>query len=128
MHCYIYGIGEVLSHVMDDHSDKPIAYASRSLSTVEHKYSQLDKEAYLAIIYVCCHLRFLCPNLDARAHQNQCRQKELHNFHARDHELVEGDFVLVKIFSADEPWLPGVKYYKTGPSSFTVDFTNGRRV
>ena len=30
-----FGVGTVLSHVMDDQSDKPIAYASRSLSTVE---------------------------------------------------------------------------------------------
>ena len=46
----LYGIGAVLSHVIDDHSDKPIAYASRSLSTAECKYLQLDKEA-LAILF-----------------------------------------------------------------------------
>ena len=34
-----YGIGAVLSHVMSDQSDKLFAYASRSLSTVEWKYS-----------------------------------------------------------------------------------------
>ena len=45
-----YGVGAVLSHLMDNQSDKPIAYASRSLSTVERKYSQLDKEA-LAILF-----------------------------------------------------------------------------
>ena len=42
--------GAVLSHVMEDQSDKPIAYASRSLSTPERKYSQLDKET-LAILF-----------------------------------------------------------------------------
>ena len=40
-----YGVGAVLSHVYADQLDKPIAYASRSLNTVERKYSQLDKEA-----------------------------------------------------------------------------------
>ena len=30
-----YGVGAVLSHLMDSQSDKPIAYVSRSLSTVE---------------------------------------------------------------------------------------------
>ena len=45
-----YGVGAVLSHLMDNQSDKPTAYASRSLSTVERKYSQLDKEA-LAILF-----------------------------------------------------------------------------
>ena len=45
-----YGVGAVLSHVVDGNKEKPIAYASRSLSTAERKYSQLDKEA-LAIVY-----------------------------------------------------------------------------
>ena len=44
-----YGVGAVLSHLMDNQSDKPIAYASRSLSTVERKYSHLDKEALAGI-------------------------------------------------------------------------------
>ena len=75
-----------------------------------------------------CHLDFLRPSIDAKVRQNQCRQKELHDFHARDRVLVEGDSVLVKNFSAGEPWIPGVIYSKTGPSSFTVDLTDGRRV
>ena len=42
--------------------------------------------------------------------------------------LVEGDTVLVKNFSSGEPWLPGLIYSKIGPSSCTVDLTDGRRV
>ena len=34
-----YGIGAVLSHVYADQLDKPIAFPSRSLNTVEQKYS-----------------------------------------------------------------------------------------
>ena len=42
-----YRIGTVLSHVLEDSLEKPVAYASRMLMK---KYSQLDKEAF-AIIF-----------------------------------------------------------------------------
>ena len=45
-----YGVGAVLSHIMPDGSEKPVAYASRSLATAKKNYSQLDKEA-LAVIF-----------------------------------------------------------------------------
>ncbi|XP_048590142.1 uncharacterized protein K02A2.6-like [Nematostella vectensis] len=40
-----YGLGCVISHVMDDGTERPISYASRTLSPAEKNYSQLDKEA-----------------------------------------------------------------------------------
>ena len=43
-----------------------------------------------------CHLDLLHPNIEAKVHQNQCRQKELHDFRARERVLVEGDSVLFK--------------------------------
>ncbi|GFW56871.1 uncharacterized protein K02A2.6 [Trichonephila clavipes] len=43
------GIGCVLSHVYPDGSERPIAFASRTLS-VREKYSQIDKEA-LSIVW-----------------------------------------------------------------------------
>ena len=45
-----FGVSAILSHQFDDGSERPIAFASRSLSDAEKKYSHLDKEA-LAIIF-----------------------------------------------------------------------------
>ena len=45
-----YGIGGVISHVMEDGSQRPIAYISRTLNSSERKYAQIDKEA-LSLVY-----------------------------------------------------------------------------
>ena len=44
------GIGAVLSHVMLHGSERPVVFASRSLTKTEHKYAQIDKEA-LSIVW-----------------------------------------------------------------------------
>jgi RNase H-like domain found in reverse transcriptase len=39
------GLGVVLSHIMPDKTERPIAYGSRSLTKSEANYSQIDKGA-----------------------------------------------------------------------------------
>ena len=45
-----YGLGACLVHVMDDNSEKPVAYASRTLTKSETAYAQIEREG-LALVF-----------------------------------------------------------------------------
>ena len=45
-----HGAGAVISRVMEDATEKPIAFPSRTLTSSERNYSQIEKEA-LSIVF-----------------------------------------------------------------------------
>lgn len=45
-----YGLANVISHVMKNNDEKPIAYVSRTLAKSEKNYSQTKKEALSIIL------------------------------------------------------------------------------
>ena len=50
MHLRTCGIGVVISHIFPNGDERPIAYASRTLSNSEKNYAQLERET-LSLIY-----------------------------------------------------------------------------
>lgn len=54
-----FGVGAVLSHVYSNGKEAPIVFYSRTLSKTERNYSQLDKEALVAVVGVKCFHHYL---------------------------------------------------------------------
>lgn len=55
-----YGVGAVLSHKMDDGSERLLGFVSLTLSHAERRYSQLDKEGLAVIFGIKKFHKYLC--------------------------------------------------------------------
>ena len=47
-----YGVGACLVHVMSNGQEKPIAYASHTLTAAERNYAQIEREVLAIILKV----------------------------------------------------------------------------
>ena len=48
-----YGISPVISHVFPDGTERPVAFASRTLTATEHNYAYPNSKRS-TIAYLCC--------------------------------------------------------------------------
>lgn len=54
-----YGVSAILSHICEDGLERPISFASQTLSKVQQRYSQIDKEAYGIVFGVRKYYQYL---------------------------------------------------------------------
>ncbi|RXN15243.1 Retrovirus-related Pol poly from transposon opus [Labeo rohita] len=103
-----YGVGVVISHIMDNGEECPIVFASRTLTETEKKYAQIEQEA-LSIIYG--------PDLAKSVQEKQQEQKRQHDQGKRVlRSFVEEEPVRVRNFrGGQEKWLSATVIERKGP-------------
>ena len=68
----------------------------------------------------------LKPDLRDRVRQQQAKQKEQHDQHARLRSFSEGQNVMARNFGTGATWIPRVIARQLGPVTYLVDVSHGR--
>ena len=94
-----YGVGAILAHKMPKNSEKPIAFASRTLIPAERNYSQLETEALAVIFAVKCFNQYLYGTYFTLYSDQKPLERLKVNFskflHWPEQQLNSGHFLLI---------------------------------
>ena len=74
------------------------------------------------------HLDLLHPNITSQVNDSQECQKRNHDVHAKPRSFHGEDLVFVSNTGRGPKWIEGVVEQQTGPLSFLIRLTDGRRV
>lgn len=90
------GVGAVLSHIYPDGTERPIQFASQTLTPTQQRYSQFDREAY-AIVYG---VKRFYQYVYARHFILQCDNKPVTNFFTaeRSSDIISDTHATLCIF------------------------------
>ncbi|OUC47601.1 hypothetical protein D917_01379, partial [Trichinella nativa] len=120
-----HGIGAVLCHKLSSTQEIPIAFYSRTLSTIERNYAQIDKEALAVIAGVKKFHEYLLRTVLDRL-QPDVVPEDLDKKFEKVRTFQTDDQVYAKNYSSEKTWKPAIVVTPTGPLSYQVQSEDGQ--